>query len=136
MGFDWSQYLVLAKQLSSATDDASLRSAVSRSYYCAFNLAVERAERNGYRRTQDNLGGDHEKLWALYARNSTSQECSELALLGPRMKQRRVRADYRANFDRLADGVKDAIEDAEKCVNLLSSLPSNMPIDAPRTWSF
>ena len=45
MNFDWNRYLELAKKLSAATeDDASLRSAVSRSYYCIFNLADAQGE--------------------------------------------------------------------------------------------
>jgi hypothetical protein len=136
MGFDWSQYLTLAKQLATATEEASLRSAISRSYYCAFNLAKARAEQNGYRDPQDNLAGGHENLWGLYSRNGASKACSDLAVLGPRMKHRRVRADYRPNFHRLKDGAKDAIEDAEKCVELLSSLPADMPKDIGRTWSY
>lgn len=41
MNFDWSEYLNLAKELakqssSSATEEAKLRSAISRAYYAAF----------------------------------------------------------------------------------------------------
>jgi hypothetical protein len=64
MPFDWNQYLTLAKTLSQAvTDEASLRSAVSRSYYSAFKLALERAELNGYRDKFDETGSSHQLLW-------------------------------------------------------------------------
>ena len=40
MSFDWANYLVLAKELAaaagSASDEAKLRSAISRAYYAAF----------------------------------------------------------------------------------------------------
>ena len=137
MEFDWHSYLALAKTLSAATtDEASLRSAVSRSYYSAFNLATLRAEKNGYRNKFDATGSSHDLLWELYSRNSTHAGCKRLSALGPRMKRRRVKADYRPDFHKLLDEVKNAIEDADECVAILSSLPKEFPVDQPRSWSF
>lgn len=136
MTFDWNQYLILAKTLSAAsTDDASLRSAVSRSYYCAFNLALLRAQSNSYRTPDDGTGGSHDHLWDLYGRND-NQNCKRIAVIGQRMKRRRVKADYRAQFDKLADGVKDAISDAEECVMIMAGLPRELPEAVPRRYSF
>jgi hypothetical protein len=136
MAFDWHSYLALAKTLAAATtDEASLRSAVSRSYYSAFNLARLRAEANGYRNKFDATGSSHDLLWELYSRN-THAGCVRLSVLGPRMKRRRVKADYRPYFHKLPEELKDAIEDADECVALLSSLPEEFPIDQPRSWSF
>jgi hypothetical protein len=68
MAFDWHSYLALAKTLATATtDEASLRSAVSRSYYSAFNLAMLRAEANGYGDESDAIGSSHYRLWELYS---------------------------------------------------------------------
>jgi uncharacterized protein (UPF0332 family) len=134
MSFDWNNYLELAKTLSVAVaDEASLRSAVSRAYYCAFNLAMARAAANSYRSPDD--GSSHDLLWALYGRNNDAA-CKQLALVGPRMKRRRVKADYRADYHRLAEEVKDAIADAEQCAALIASLPKGLPVDLPRTFSF
>jgi len=36
MPFDWKQYLSLADELSKRSEEAALRSAVSRAYYAAF----------------------------------------------------------------------------------------------------
>jgi hypothetical protein len=137
MPFDWNQYLTLAKNLSTAavTDEASLRSAVSRSYYAAFKLAMERAERNGYRSKFDETGGSHDQLWALYGRNDKNADCVRLGLLGPRMKRRRVIADYKSEYPKLTDDVLIAIENAEECVALIAKLPENIPEDKPRSWS-
>jgi hypothetical protein len=136
MNFDWNKYLELAKKLAAHPDDASLRSAISRSYYCIFNLAMSRAEFRGYRNKTDETGSSHDLLWQLYERNSDDTACSKLATMGPRMKRRRVKADYRASIHNLAEEVKDAIEDADQCISLLSSLPNDRPINKARTWSF
>jgi len=136
MRFDWNQYLVLAKTLSkAAADEASLRSAVSRSYYSAFKLACERAELSGYREKFDETGGSHQLLWTLFGRNVKSEDCKRIALLGPRMKRRRVKADYQPEYPKLTDDVRIAIEDAEECLSLLARLPKGIPEDIPRSWS-
>jgi hypothetical protein len=106
---------------------------VSRSYYCAFNLALRKAEANRYRAPLD--GSSHDLLWDLYARND-DLGCKRLALIGPRMKRRRVKADYRSNFDKLTDEVQDAIADAEECVAILARLEKELPRDVPRRFSF
>jgi hypothetical protein len=134
MNFDWNNYLTLAKTLSAAVnDEASLRSAVSRSYYCAFNLALSRAKANNYRPPDD--GSSHDLLWDLYGRNNDTG-CKRVALFGARMKRRRVKADYREHFDKLSAEVQDAIADAEECVAIISNLHKQLPQDIPRRFSF
>jgi hypothetical protein len=136
MPFDWKEFLVLAGTLSKNKDEASLRSAVSRAYYCAFNIAMERAEANGYVPKGDATAGMHDQLWQLYDRNQ-DPICQQIGLLGPRMKRRRVRADYRRFFsNRQPDEAQGAIDDANKCLTLLASLAANLPSDVPRSWSF
>jgi uncharacterized protein (UPF0332 family) len=136
MSFDWTTYLDLAKSLSKANDEASLQSAVSRSYYSVFNLVSSRAKANGYRPKYDELGGSHELLWALCQRNEDNESCKRLAILGPRMKKRRLKADYHDSVARLSEETQNAIEDAEECVKLLSALPKDYPKDIPRKYSF
>ena len=135
MAFDWSKYLELAKKLSDTADEASLRTAVSRSYYCAYNLALARAKLNQYRPPPDTMGGIHEQLWELYGRNEADDDCKFIALWGPRMKRRRVKADYQLYYPAIQQEAKDAIEDAELCVAKLSALPQGLPKDVPRRWS-
>ena len=134
MTFDWNNYLVLAKKLATdKADDAALRTAVSRSYYCIFNLAMTKAKGNQYTSKDD--ASSHDQLWSLYGRN-TDKDCEQISLIGARMKRRRVKADYRAFFDNLKDEVEDAIEDAEECLKLLDQMSKDLPKDLPRSWSF
>lgn len=134
MSFDWNLYLALARKLAEETDDAALRSAVSRSYYCVFNLAMIRATSNQYRTKDD--ASSHDQLWSLYGRNTENNDCKQVSLIGTRMKRRRVNADYRPMYSNLKDEAEDAIEDAETCIKLLNSIPSEYPKDIPRSYSF
>lgn len=134
MSFDWNHYLVLAKKLAEESEAAALRSAVSRSYYCVFNLAMIKAKSNDYRTKDD--ASSHDQLWSLYERNTENDACRRLSLLGARMKRRRVNADYRTLYSNLKGEAEDAIEDAEECLKLLDGLPKDFPKDVPRRFSF
>ena len=72
----------------------------------------------------------------LYGRNAKNDDCRRLAMLGPRMKRRRVKADYESEYPKLTDEVRFAIQDADDCVALLGGLPEGVPEDVPRSWSY
>jgi uncharacterized protein (UPF0332 family) len=134
MSFDWSTYLQLAKRLATEKgDEASLRSAVSRAYYCVFNLAMIKAKSNDFRTKDD--AGSHDQLWTLYGRN-TDLQCPKISNIGARMKRRRVKADYHSSVHKLEDEVADALADADECIAIISALPKELPADVPRSWSF
>ncbi len=49
MNWDWKEYLKLAEVLSgSSNDEAKLRTAVSRTYYAVFNIALNFARNENY----------------------------------------------------------------------------------------
>ena len=50
--FNWYGYLQLAEELGKRSDEASLRSALSRAYYYVYHLALERAEANDFKPIQ------------------------------------------------------------------------------------
>ena len=136
MPFDWNDYLLLAKKLIAAqdADEAALRSAVSRTYYCVFNLAMYRARLTSYRTKDD--ASSHDQLWSLYERNAESSDCKQVSLIGARLKRRRVNADYRTVYTSLRAEAEGAVEDAEVCLKLLSELSQEFPKDVPRKYSF
>jgi uncharacterized protein (UPF0332 family) len=133
MSFIWNDYLTLAKTLSQSTDDASLRTAISRAYYCVFNLSLSKAKRNEFRPKDD--ASSHEQLWSLYGRNTEiDRVCGRISAIGGRMKRRRVNADYRLFYNHLADEAKDVLADAEEFISLLGQLPPDLPKDLPRVY--
>jgi hypothetical protein len=131
--FAWIEFLNLAIALSKSSDEASLRTAVSRAYYSVFHAAHGRPAVNQYRFDEDE--NSHDRLWSLYARN-TDNDCKEVALLGSRMKKRRVQADYRSFYPRLEAELVGVLEDAQKCIAILSALDPKYPEPVSRSWSY
>lgn len=126
MPFDWNEYLVLARQLAAAQDDASKRSAISRAYYFVFNVAFARAENTAGRHP----GGEsfHKWCWDKY-RNTPDVSCQRLGIDGDRMKRRRVKVDYKAaDIPRLDDEVRRMLVDAQQFSATLAALNPRYPL--------
>ena len=123
--FDWSGYLTLAEELGGRSDEASLRSALSRAYYFVYHVALERAEKNEFKPLPGE--GTHTQLWRLF-HGSPEPLCRRLAQIAERLKEKRERADYQAApFARIAEEVPLLLEDAREFKTLLASLPARHP---------
>ena len=123
--FDWNNFLTLAEQLSSRPDPASKRTAISRAYYFAFNVAMARAIANcGPIRSGE---PSHSWCWNRYMESENSS-CRKIFLLGDRMKRRRIKADYdNADMPRIEQDVQRALEDARQVRDDLAVLPGTCP---------
>jgi uncharacterized protein (UPF0332 family) len=119
--FNWSDYLRLARQLSSQADEASQRTSISRAYYCVYHKASELAIANGYIDEKS-----HFKLWDVYNRN-TDRTCRQLYNVAWRMKKERVDADYDPAATRITERMKIQLSRANSFLGILSSLPSGLP---------
>lgn len=110
MPFDWNDFLTLADELATKFDEASKRTAISRAYYCVFNLASARAESILGPRPK-NLPS-HQWCWNQYI-GTPNLICQKLGAAGDRMKRMRHRADYRAaDIIRLDDEVQRVLQEA------------------------
>lgn len=126
MAFDWNQYLVLANQLAAANDEASKRSAISRAYYCVFNIAFERCESTAGKLPRGETS--HKWCWGKY-QNTPEMSCRKLGIDGDRMRQRRVRADYNAaDIPRLDDEVRRMLVEAQQFRVSLDALNPRYPL--------
>jgi hypothetical protein len=126
MPFNWNDFLSLAQHLATSTDEASKRTAISRAYYCIFNLAFDRAESTGCRYA----GGEgyHQWCWRKYSETPDSS-CWKLGVDGKRMLARRVRADYKAGeITRLDDTVLRTLTDAQQFLTALAALNPRYPL--------
>jgi hypothetical protein len=129
--FDWNEYLRLALELQKRSDEASLRTAISRAYYFVFNTAQNRPAVALY--IHDPKLPIHKELWSLYERNDG--ECKRLATLANRLKLKRVKADYQdLSYTRVADDLRGVIMDAKACAAILASLDPSLPKPIPKTY--
>lgn len=129
--FDWNGYLDLALELQKRSDEASLRTAISRAYYFVYNTARNRPAVADYR--LDAKQPQHEELWSLSERNDG--ECKQLATIANRLKVKRVKADY-LNFPytRVAEELRGVIMDAKNCAAILARLDTSLPKPIPKVY--
>jgi uncharacterized protein (UPF0332 family) len=125
VAFDWKDFLTLASDLAPKLDEASKRTAISRAYYCVFNLAIARAElRLGPRPKRT---PSHQWCWEQY-KKTDDLTCAKIGNLGDRLKRLRVDADYEARSDpRLDDNVARALVDAREFLEQLARLDARYP---------
>ncbi len=122
--FDWSEYLTLAQELASRTEEGCLRSALSRAYYCVYNLAFTRAQRNGFQPAQGE--STHAQLWRLFSK-SPEPECITLGQIALRLKLKREKADYHPFYRRIQEEVPDVLADAQDFATRLGKLAARHP---------
>lgn len=120
MSFDWSEYLNLARELAQAmTDEAKMRSAISRAYYAAFIKARNfLQEREGLTIASEN---SHQYLINQFKNSSDPARTK----LGERLKRLRVyrnQADYDNSFPRLAEKVQESLTLARRIISSLDNL--------------
>lgn len=125
MPFDWNDFLTLANELATKVDDACKRTAISRAYYCVFNLASARAESKVGPRPRDLPS--HQWCWDQYI-STPDLTCRQLGNTGDRMKRLRTRADYKAEeIRRLDDEVQRTLQDARHFLAVLAALDPRYP---------
>ena len=125
MPFDWNNYLSLAQRLALNVDEASMRSAISRAYYCALNSALARAISTVGPKPYDSP--THKWCWEQYKRTN-NPACRRLGNAGDRMKRLRVKADYiQAEIPRLNDEVQRILRDVRQFLTDLNALDPRYP---------
>ena len=116
--FDWSQYLVLAKELSTRTDEAALRSAISRAYYAAYHHAKSFCASKSIVIIQSGANSEHFDLWDTFGKKG-GPTFANIHTRGDRLKRKRHNADYDSGISGLAVVVGDSIKDADAIFFLL-----------------
>jgi hypothetical protein len=122
--FDWSEYLKLAQELGVRKEEACLRSSLSRAYYYVYNLALTRAEQNGFISVQGE--STHGQLWRLFSR-SPEPECINLGQIALRLKEKRARADYKPVYRRIEEDVAPVLADVQDFAARLGRLAPRHP---------
>lgn len=105
MSFDWSDYLQLAQDIKDdpSSSEAQKRTAISRAYYAAHNLARDLAIQNGHPNTPNN---GHSSLISFFKRDFSNVQYQEAGKLLSTLRFERTKCDY--NSDTTAIGDIDA----------------------------
>ncbi len=121
MLFNWEQYLSLAQELRQRTesDQAAMRSAVSRAYYAAFNKAADRMEAEGEPRPTS--GDSHRIVWEYYKKRPDRFR-RQIGEDGQRLKRQRIEADYRGGVNIRSAQVEDCLIKAGRVLDRLTKL--------------
>ncbi len=115
MPFDWKQYLSFADELSKRSEEAALRSAVSRAYYAAFCTA-----RNHLRAKGEQIPDSeqtHKVVWESFQRRRKTY--AAVYQNGVRLRSRRRQADYEDEIKDLSNLVTEALRDAKNVFHWL-----------------
>ena len=119
--FNWADYLALAQELATrSSDEAALRSAVSRAYYAAFCQARNALRQDGV--NTDNLRS-HWSLWARF-RDDSDPMRQIIGEDGNRIRGYRTQADYQEEFPDLSVAALDTILIVERMLESMGDLRS------------
>lgn len=118
--FDWGEYLRLARDLATRSEDeAALRSAISRAYYAAYGRAAAYLVAHG---EIANRAVTHRGVWEAF-KDSPETARREIWTFGLRVKDQRVKADYHRAFrGALAQAANESIDRAATVLALLDRL--------------
>lgn len=119
--FEWTDYLQLAQILATRMDNASRRSAVSRAYYACYGIAARYALSHDFAHTVVT----HDRVWGWY-RHLDDPIGREINILGKRIKEHRIAADYQADDARVAQRAIMICDWAGDLVALLRALPDDL----------
>lgn len=114
--FDWNEFLALAQSLATNSDDASIRSAISRAYYSAYNQARIRLPADVAPIMRDD--SSHKQIWDIYGRCS-AKAARAVNSKSRKLKGLRVSADYR-------EGEHLGKEEAELAIALCQQILSDL----------
>lgn len=114
MVFDWKEYLNLARSLETRQEEASLRSAVSRSYFGAFCYA------RNYARDHQNFfpsgkSSDHTGVREHFQTHSMPDIARRLQ----RLREWRNQCDYDDEVENIIVLVRQAMDYAQKIIDVL-----------------
>lgn len=127
MKFDWSEYFNLAQELAGTSEEAKLRSAISRAYYSVFCLArnywrdIQQDPRLSRNKTYDI--NDHQYVAKEFIHNqSKSQRMTDIGRDLTRLRKMRNKADYEDTFYNLEREARTALMLAQNIISGLNEL--------------
>lgn len=126
MSFNWADFLTFAQRLQGnpnkpGPDEAALRSATSRAYYAAFQVALNVAQEEGY--LPHYTGSDHHQVRKHFRNHNTNKIRRKISTELKRLSDNRRKADYEDVLRQSPDILAQlTIGMAERVLNNLESL--------------
>jgi len=121
VSFNWEEYLFLARQYSTGSNEAAIRSAIrsaiSRAYYAAYHAA---RRHRGAANAQATRDGSHAAVWRTL-RESGNRDWRKAGNQGREILDFRLQADYEDNVSGLAHKMNGTLRMAEEIIRLLGS---------------
>lgn len=115
--FPYDGYLQLAKDLTKKSDEAYLRSSVSRAYYACFHLVKDYAEKQGEYFKGSSLV--HDEVIA-FLNNNTDPVLQSIGPTQSRLRSDRTTCDYK-KVRNLSSITPTAISNAERIFSVIKS---------------
>jgi uncharacterized protein (UPF0332 family) len=120
--FDWAEYLNQADALAGQTNQAALRSAVSRAYYATYHKALGKLVDEGQlNRPDPSQPGKHKAMWDLYRASADTRRLT-VGVTGDRLRKNRTDADYNAAFEVTVPAARACIRSARSLCKTLEHL--------------
>ena len=119
--FSWQAFFELAERLAAAPDEASLRTAVSRSYYAVYNRAREMLEHLDPDYEPHRTRESHKQVWDRVAAR-TERQAKTAARSGKSLMHKRVEADYHLDRGQWDKQSRDALAEARRALNSIDDL--------------
>lgn len=120
MGFEWRQFLDLAKELAKRDDEASARSAISRAYYAAFHWARDYVVRELAVKVPKYEA--HEAVWSALMEPGRKRYELAAGAGGKKARGWRNQADYEPNLP----GQQSPKEHAALAIKAAESIIKNL----------
>jgi uncharacterized protein (UPF0332 family) len=117
--FQWADFIAVATALSTATDEASLRSSVSRAYYAAFHSARTYVRNQGAPLSRH--GQIHQDVHDALVRGQRHEKSAAIHL--GRLKQARTAADYELSSTNWNQQASTCLRWAQAVLDLLKPEP-------------
>jgi uncharacterized protein (UPF0332 family) len=123
--FAWEAFLALAEDLqNSRSDEAAMRSAVSRAYYAAYHLSLAFLEQNSIAITS--MANQHQAVWHEFQRGP-DKNWKTVCRIGNNLKLRRVDADYLQKQKNWVQEARAAIAEAKNLQHWLQQITRSNP---------
>ena len=112
MSFDWNKFREVAERLRQETDEAALRTAISRVYYAAYWRARKFLETENFVFRQ--FESSHRQVWDEFKQRGRTYY--GIGKAGDALRENRVEADYFDEIEDLDKAVEDSFKLFEKVV--------------------